>query len=101
MIILILFVLITVVETIFLWLQWDKISMALDLIEFSSKLIENNESINQLLIKTGFSKAKIFLIKLLIKFKKLVWIPITIILFINLIVSCIIGTMINLILMLL
>jgi hypothetical protein len=90
------FLTLTIVEGIYLWFQWDKISQVIEVAKLAQDLtgvaFKDNKAYNKAM---DFKTKVIFFV---LKFKKLIWLPIGLLLIANLIVASIISPIISLIL---
>lgn len=82
LIILCIFALIVLVELGYLVFQWDKISMAFDITKGVVNITGQKEKLDAILS---------IILSVLSKFKGLLWIPITLLIIANLIVSIVLG----------
>ena len=82
MIILGIFLVLTIVEFGFLWFQWDKVSTVVEVAEFVGDNVNLHEKQDAFMATIR---------KIVKKFKKLLWIPAGLLLFVNFLVALIVG----------
>ena len=74
----IIFFTLTAIEAAYLWFQWDKISTFVDIAKFAGENIQVHKNQKRVVRWIG---------KMVGKFKRMMWIPVSIILFLNMIAA--------------
>ena len=97
MIWIVVFLLLTIAQAGYIWFQWDKISNIIEVSKFASDILDLHLKDNKKYIKAMGFKERVILFML--KFKKLMWIPIGLMLLLNMIVASILSMILNIILM--
>jgi hypothetical protein len=97
MIWIVVFLVLTIAQGGYIWFQWDKISNIIEVTKFASNILDYQLKDNKKHVKVMGFKEKFILF--ILRFKKLIWIPIGLMLLINMIVASILSVIIKLILM--
>jgi subtilase family serine protease len=90
------FLVLCVVQGGYIWFQWDKLSNIIELFKLSEKFVnEDDELKNNKHIKKAITfKDKV--VHFVLKYKNLIWIPITLLLIVNTIIASIITILVKL-----
>lgn len=97
MIWLVIFSTLSIVQVGYLWFQWDKISNIIEMTKLANKLIGSQLKDNKPYIKTMDFKSRVVMV--IMNFKGLLWIPIILLIIVNLIVATILSGIISLVLL--
>lgn len=89
------FLTLTVVEGVYIWLRWDKISQVINIGKFTHDLFGDQlKQIKKFQKTMGFKEKIIFFF---LRYKKLIWLPIIILLIINGVVASIFSAICSII----
>lgn len=97
MIWIVVFLFLTIAQAGYIWFQWDKISNIIEVTKFASNILDYQLKDNKKYVKMMGFKERVILF--ILRFKKLIWIPIGLILLINMIVASVLSVIIKIILM--
>lgn len=97
MIWIVIFLVLTITQAGYIWFQWDKISDIIEVTKFASNILDYQLKDNKKYVKMMGFKERVILF--ILRFKKLIWVPILLMLLFNTIVASILSVVIKLILM--